>query len=155
MECPVCYESEPRCEFVCGHSFCYQCVKNWYQKGSSTCPICRASMCFRGITAAKKVWDREKFDKVLESVLNEVMNNPEDMEYGVDVIEFFHNRFNTFLDAYPDIDLEMMDYVLRTPWVELDLVSVMIFDEIPTYMRYLMVPKTSYGVKSALGVAAI
>jgi hypothetical protein len=109
-------------------------------------------MCFRGITAAKKAWNREKLDKVLESVLNEVMEDPEDMEHGVDVLEFFHNRFNEFIDAFPDIDVETMDYMLRSPWYELVTDRVMTFDEIPTYMRYLMISRTSYGVKGEYGI---
>jgi hypothetical protein len=54
MECPVCYESEARCRFTCGHGFCEGCTKSWYMKGKSSCPMCRASMCFKGITKLKK-----------------------------------------------------------------------------------------------------
>lgn len=152
MECPVCYDCEARCEFVCGHSFCYQCVKTWYQKGSPTCPMCRSSMCFKGILEVKKVWNRERREKVLENAVNEILDDPEDFEYGVDMMGFLHERFNTLVEAYPDIDDETLDYVLRTPWLEIVIDKFMIYYDIPTYMMYLMVSKTSYGVKGALGL---
>ncbi len=77
----MCYECDARCEFVCGHSFCYQCVKTWYQKGSHTCPMCRASICFRGLLGARRVWEREKraceHEDILASVVEELFDELE------------------------------------------------------------------------------
>ena len=147
MECPVCYECSSECTFVCGHSFCYQCVKTWYQKGSQTCPMCRTTMCFRGGRCAKKEWDQEKREGILAAVVEELLHDPEDFEYGVDIVGFIHERYNTLMENYPGIDGDTLDYVLRNPWVDIEMERVMMFHEIPTYMKYLMVPKTSYGVQ--------
>ena len=150
MECPVCYECEARCEFVCGHSFCYQCVKSWYQKGSSTCPMCRSSMCFRGVVGAKRAWDLEKRESLLEAVVEELFNDIEDYgdyEYGVDVLEIIYDRFNSITDTFPYIDEETLDFVLRNPWINIQEKRVLEYHDIPTYMKYLMVSKTAYGVK--------
>lgn len=49
-ECPVCYLYKPPFELNCGHSFCYQCVKNWYQNSETqSCPLCRQNMAFREV----------------------------------------------------------------------------------------------------------
>ena len=149
MECPVCYESRSECKFVCGHSFCYQCVKTWYQKGSQTCPMCRTTMCFKGVRCAKREWEREKREGILASVLEELLDDPEDFEYGVDIMGFMYERYNTLMENYPGIDGDTLDYVLRNPWVDIEVDRVLEYHEVPTYMRYLMVSKTSWGVKRA------
>lgn len=46
MECVLCYAHKNDCHLACGHSFCYQCVKRWYQE-SYECPLCRAFMIVR------------------------------------------------------------------------------------------------------------
>ena len=148
MECPVCYErSQSPCRFVCGHSFCYQCVKTWYQKGSSTCPMCRGDMCFRGLREVKRGWDDERREGVLEEFVEYVMEDMEECEYMVDVLEYVYERYNTLVRMYPGIDHEILWYVLRSPYFRLDVRRVWVEDEFPTYMRYLMVPKTAYGVR--------
>ena len=150
MECPVCYDCEARCVFVCGHSFCYQCVKKWYQKGTSTCPMCRNSMCFRGITDVKKVWEQEKREKILEDVIEELLydiDEYEEHEYGVCIMNIIYTKYNNLINAFPYIDDKTLDFIIRNPWIEVDKIKKCVFYEVPTYMRYLMVPKTSYGVK--------
>ena len=149
MECTICYESDARCEFVCGHSFSYQCVKTWYQKGSHTCPMCRGDMCFRGVTHAKKVWDCEKREQVLEEVIEELfgeMDEADDYEYYVEMMSVVYERFNKVLEEFPAIDSEMLDFVLRVPWIDLNVSIERGFYEFPTYTRYIMVSKTAYGV---------
>lgn len=148
MTCTICYENDARCEFVCGHSFCYHCVKTWYQKGSQTCPMCRGRMCFKGVLEAKKAWDCEKREKVLEEVVEELFEELEEHEYGVYILEFVHERYNTLLRDYPWIDNESLRFVLQSPWIQLVTQVDRVYDEFPTYTRYLMVPKTSYGVRS-------
>lgn len=154
MECPVCYDCEAQCDFVCGHSFCYQCVKTWYQKGTSTCPMCRRGMCFRGVIDAKKVWNREKRERLLEDVVEELfldMEDYDDYEYGVDMLEIMYDRFNTIIETFPYIDEDTFWFILQNPWITIDEQKVYGFHEVPTYMRYLMVSKTAYGVKRTLG----
>lgn len=155
MECPVCYECEARCTFVCGHSFCYRCVKTWYQKGSATCPMCRNAMCFRGVVEAKRSWEREKKDAVLAEVLEELMEDIEeegDFEYAVDMLGIVHERYNKIMEDYPDTDDETLSYILRAPWVNIvDPECIWPPQDVPTHERNLMVSKTAYGFKRPLG----
>ena len=146
MTCPVCYDREPVCQFMCGHSFCYQCVKTWYQKGSETCPMCRAGMCFRGMRDVTREWDMERREGVLEEFVEYLMEDLEDSEYLMDVLKFVYERYNTLVMVCPDIDHEMVGFILRSPYFKLDVRRVRVHDEVPTYMKYLMVPKTSWGV---------
>src|SRR6056300_2077103 len=49
-ECPVCYENAPDFQINCGHSFCYRCIKHWYQESETqSCPMCREHMEFREV----------------------------------------------------------------------------------------------------------
>lgn len=102
--------------------------------------MCRANMCFAGVRHAKREWDLERREKVLESVVEELMEEDPDLE----LLEFMYDRFNTIVRYYPSIDDETLDYVLRNPWIYVDVERVWIFHEVPTYS---MVSKTSYGVK--------
>ena len=150
MECTICYESAARCDFVCGHSFCYQCVKTWYQKGSSTCPMCRGGMCFRGVLDAKRKWEDEKRESILERVVEDLMGDMEDdddFECGIDMLALVYDRYRRLVVEYPWINCDTLEYVLLCPWIDLDGPRVREYHDIPTYLRYLMVSKTSYGVK--------
>jgi len=44
-ECSVCLgEENLNKKLVCGHVFHAKCIKEWIEKGSSTCPVCRATI---------------------------------------------------------------------------------------------------------------
>ena len=112
--------------------------------------MCRSSMCFRGVVGAKRAWDLEKRESLLEAVVEELFNDIEDYgdyEYGVDVLEIIYDRFNSITDTFPYIDEETLDFVLRNPWINIQEKRVLEYHDIPTYMKYLMVSKTAYGVK--------
>ena len=116
LECPICYQAQTNpCALVCGHSFCYPCVKAWYQKGSATCPMCRNSLCFRGVLEAKRAWAREKKEAVLAEALEELMEDED--EYMVEMVAIVHERFNEVMEYFPDTDDETLAYVLRVPWI--------------------------------------
>jgi len=43
--CAICYESlytKTWLRTKCQHSFHAQCLRHWFQRGSNTCPLCRA-----------------------------------------------------------------------------------------------------------------
>ena len=62
MECAVCFTNNSNCKLICGHSFCSQCVKDWYQKGSEqTCPFCRRNLYFKGMYKVIPQWEEERY----------------------------------------------------------------------------------------------
>lgn len=75
MSCNVCMENDDNCHLVCGHSFCHPCVKEWYTKGNSTCPMCRNPICFRGFVKTVKKWQEEKNEQKLQDIFTECLEN--------------------------------------------------------------------------------
>lgn len=152
MECPVCYENEACCKFTCGHNFCNECTKTWYMKGKSSCPMCRASMCFRGITALKKKWYKEKQEQTYETLVTCIFD--ELMEKYSDIVlrclEVVQNRYKYMTLKYPNISCEVLDLVMRMVWINIDyLLNIPqgIVYEPYTYHKYILVSKTEYGIK--------
>jgi hypothetical protein len=142
----VCYESEARCRFTCGHGFCEGCTKSWYMKGKSSCPMCRASMCFKGITKLKKQWYREKQEETYKNLLVQMFD--ELMEEYDDIllkcIEVVQNRFQYTILKHPDISCELLDVVLRMTWVDIDYMLNDPDDNViepKTFTKYLLVSK--------------
>ena len=44
MECSICLGSVGTfCETACRHAFHKECLSEWYNKGTKTCPMCRKS----------------------------------------------------------------------------------------------------------------
>ena len=89
MECAVCYCNASNCKLVCGHSFCRQCVKDWYQKGSEqTCPMCRHKLYFKGMYKLLQVWEEERFeqqrDEAFAEAIDQIFAEDEDEELDLD-----------------------------------------------------------------------
>jgi len=146
-ECPICYECECECcDFTCGHSFCYRCVKTWYQKGTETCPLCRAEMCFFGMRELKRAWDDEMREDVLTYVVESVFKELEP-NIVLGALKYVYERYNTLMEMYPDTRHEIIGFILMSPHIKFDAIVIRVMDDIPTYMKNLMIPKTSYGVK--------
>lgn len=146
MECPVCYESEARCRFTCGHGFCRDCTKTWYMKGKSTCPMCRGSMCFKGITKLKKRWHREKQEQVYidltERIFDELGEDYNDIL--LECVEVVQNRFEYMMTKYPKISCEVLNMVLGITWMDVDYLLNFRQERVyepKTFMKYLMVSK--------------
>ena len=83
MECAVCYCNSANCKLVCGHSFCRQCVKDWYQKGSEqTCPMCRHRLYFKGMYKVIPIWEEERFeqqrDQAFAEAVDQILEEDED-----------------------------------------------------------------------------
>ena len=70
MDCAICL-NENTTHFVlcCGHSFHPDCLKQWYLKGDigNTCPICRTTICFKGMYKQKAEWTEEREETRYES----------------------------------------------------------------------------------------
>ena len=153
MECPVCYESKSLCTFTCGHSFCHECTKSWYNKGNASCPMCRGSLCFKGFLKLKQKWHQEKQEQVYIDLVTQAISELEKeyLDVLVACLEVIQNRFNYTMCRYPNISCDELYFVLRMTWVDVD--SMMneinvIVHEPQIYRRYLFVNKTEYGVKN-------
>jgi hypothetical protein len=112
-DCGVCYANEPRCKLVCGHAFCYQCVKNWYQKSDEpSCPMCRGSLYFRSMRTHVEKWEHERVDAYNEECFNQVFESlfdEDDLEfYGTgDIlweIEEIQKRYHRFIETAYDME---------------------------------------------------
>ena len=102
MECPVCYCNTVNCTLICGHSFCRQCIKSWYQKEthSPTCPMCRHHLYFRGMRKYIEQWDEDAFNHARQEAFEEALeiildNSTANIEY---------NRFEARADSESDSD---------------------------------------------------
>lgn len=84
MECPICYCDDAKCHLVCGHSFCQGCTKEWWLKSCEpNCPMCRAPLYFKGMRNVVERWDKEREEKMIESVYARVFNEIlEELEEG-------------------------------------------------------------------------
>jgi len=151
MECPVCYESEAKCRFTCGHNFCHECTKTWYMKGNCSCPMCRAPICFKGIVAAKKVWHKYKQEEVYTDLVIEIFDRIEE-DILLQCLEVVQNRFEYVTHKYPNLTRDELKFVLCVTWVDIDyLVTGLrrkLCPEPRTFEKYLMVSK--YQKKSAV-----
>lgn len=77
MECPVCYENSVNCTLVCGHQFCKSCVKTWYFKGTSGCPMCRRKVHYRRmpINTWRKEAEENKKESIFQESFDELLEN--------------------------------------------------------------------------------
>jgi hypothetical protein len=94
----------------------------------------------------KHGWNLEMREDVLETFVEYLLDDLADSEYLLDVLEFVHSIYNTLIKVCPDIDPDLLGVILRNPYFKINVRIIKIHDDIPTYMKYLMVPKTAYGV---------
>lgn len=145
-DCGVCYDNEPRCKLVCGHAFCYQCVKSWYQKSEEpSCPMCRGSLYFRNMRKHLDKWEDERTDAHNEECFNNVLEQifdeedlqffgPEDILFEIEEIQ---KRYHMFVDSGYD-----MAEILDAPEEELCMeANYWIWDDVKNNIRSLFVTK--------------
>jgi hypothetical protein len=152
MECPVCYERATLCTFTCGHALCDACTKKWYTKGSHpTCPMCRASICFRGILKKKRAWYQDRLEGVYTDLMTQVCDElfEDYSDILIDCLETVQNRYEYTVSKYPNISCDDLDFVIRLTWLDVDYIlntSGAKIYEPATYNRYIMVSNCTYGV---------
>lgn len=77
MECPVCLSEKPCTTLVCKHAFCKDCLKNWLssptQLEKPTCPMCRASLLFKGIGKIQWILEEKRWDAAYDEVYGELV----------------------------------------------------------------------------------
>jgi hypothetical protein len=116
-------------------------------KGKSSCPMCRASMCFKGITKLKKEWYQEKrqetYVNLVMQMFDELMEEYDDII--LQCLEVVQNRYEYALSKYPDISCDMLDMIMRITWVDIDYLMnglmIKVYPEPRTYEKYLMISK--------------
>lgn len=92
-ECGVCYTNIPTCHYTCGHSFCISCTKQWFIKcDTPSCPYCRKSIYFKGMTKKIKEWEEERVENFFQHAFSTVVEDIfETMEQDDDKSEFSLN----------------------------------------------------------------
>jgi hypothetical protein len=115
-------------------------------KGKSSCPMCRAPMCFKGIIDVKKIWRREKLEEVYIDLVREMFDElgKEYNDVLLQCIEVVQNRFEYVIHKYPKITLDELNFVLRVTWIDIDYLmnnQDQRTYEPKTFERYLMVSK--------------
>lgn len=88
MECAVCYCNQANCKLICKHSFCKDCVKQWYLSAADepSCPMCRHRLYFKGMYKLVREWEEESIDKKNEEAFAEafdyIVNEESEDEYS-------------------------------------------------------------------------
>jgi len=118
MECPVCYSSTASCKLVCGHTFCNDCVKEWYHKSDEqNCPMCRKGMYFKGMYKVRKEWDEEAHETRVQEIYAEAINDIiEEFEDEPDfIMEEMHNIECLIKNTRNDYSIDDIDYLVNDP----------------------------------------
>jgi len=110
MECAVCYCETANCNLICGHSFCFSCVKEWHHKCSEpTCPMCRKPLNFRGLHRLEEKWFEEahnqKIDDLFGEFVEEILENCEWPHFALFEIKEAQKRLQKMTDWDFDKDL--------------------------------------------------
>lgn len=144
MECPICYCSQADCKLACKHTFCHDCVKNWYIKcpnGSTpSCPMCRRPIYFKGFHRKVEEWEEDYreciFQTFFEDKLEEIMEeiNPLSMAF-LKYISLRLEKIRTFDCVYDGDDIEFFMYH------DMSYQKIMICDDNPWLRLSLSVSK--------------
>jgi hypothetical protein len=77
MECPVCLaDCATTTKLHCGHAFCFPCLKQWLVKtitDTPSCPMCRATIRFKGLKKIEEDLEAERFDEQYTEAFDEVI----------------------------------------------------------------------------------
>ncbi|XP_075677746.1 uncharacterized protein LOC113788483 [Dermatophagoides pteronyssinus] len=112
ISCSICLDimNEPTL-LNCEHTFCFNCIDNWKQRGKQHCPICRKKF-FR---MTKSIQFESLIRYILEHYLTEeeLKERKQTLESRID--EFTNNENNDDDDSYLEINeiLEGLDLTLR------------------------------------------
>lgn len=151
MECPVCYDHEATCKYICGHSFCMSCTQSWFRKGSSTCPMCRVTMCFKGMLKQRRLWELESIQEIYVDFMSDLIDCFEEefsQEFMV-CLSVIQERFNYTLKKYPKVTKDEMDVILHFSWIPIEHLmneKQLIYEPKP-FNKYMFIGGDEYSVK--------
>ena len=163
MECPVCYSSAASCNLVCGHAFCNDCVKEWYNKSDEqNCPMCRKGMYFKGMYKVRKEWDKEARDAHIQEIYAGAVNDIiEEFEDEPDfIIDEIYNIECLIRNTRDDYSLDDIDYWVNDPDGYFESILLMCRSEHKrywyvhepcTFTRYLFVNQNTQPLMSLSG----
>ena len=129
-ECSICYENNPSCRLICGHVFHHSCIKEWYILGQNKgCPMCRNSICFRGMYKMKKKWDDEhkekQFSEVYDRYVHRLLENT--------------NEELSYLTSEPNIEAMIQyDFLMELKLLEKDYIQVKQMVDDPESLDFLL-----------------
>ena len=139
--CVVCYTEPEKIKLVCNHSFCYDCIKNWYLKNPS-CPMCRKTIYFRGFYKIRNKWDQEqkekKFDELYEEYVDDIFEKSVLPLYDIELLEWLYNKIKYKIDT-----VEQLGYMIEN-YIEIDYVKYRIYYDNCRYIKNLFVSKHKY-----------
>ena len=124
-------------------------------KGTSSCPMCRKSLCFKGFTKLKSIWFRERQERVYADLVARIIDELSDgyLDVVLACISIVQARFEYVMRAYPRVSCEDLDFVLRVTWVDVDTlmcgVPVRVYEP-QMYRKFLFISRTEYGLKNFL-----
>lgn len=108
-ECSVCYCRDDDLILKCGHSFCYQCTRDWYQNTECfNCPLCRQNIKFDGLNALKSSWDRDP--------------DLEDVRTDINVLEVY-KTFKKLSNNYTISGFTNVRYIVRIDDAEMGVIN--------------------------------
>lgn len=75
MQCPICTDKiKDIIELECSHSFCRECIREWF-KQKHTCPVCRApSHKFKDIISTGAKFDFDEYNNINDNT-NDSIND--------------------------------------------------------------------------------
>ena len=139
--CVVCYTEHEKIKLVCNHSFCYDCIKQWYLKNPS-CPMCRSPLYFRGFYKIRNKWNQEQqekqFNEIYEECVDDIMENSFLPLYDLESLERLYNRIKDDIETPEQLEWMLENYI---DFFDEDCI---IFDDIFSFVKNLFVSKHSY-----------
>ena len=145
MECSVCYCETANCNLTCGHSFCFNCVKEWYHKCSEpTCPMCRQTLNFKGLHRLEEKWSEEahqqKIDDLFGEFIDEALDGCDWFDFIMFEIEEAQKRLHQIYDW--DFDKDIFEAVLYDSIQLTTTTSPREYDEPKTFEHTLFAQKS-------------
>lgn len=150
-ECPICYTHVPSCKYLCGHSFCKTCTKEWFTKcDEPSCPLCRKPIYFKGIDKKRREWEEERIDNMFQRIfsetIDEILDDDESSRWMLFEIALVENRLKKIKNLgewLTDVaDEEYISYVISdilTPIVICKLPRI--YHTVPSWVKMLAVSK--------------
>jgi hypothetical protein len=108
--------------------------------------MCRAPMCFKGITHLKGLWYREKQEETYKSLVSLMFDEliGEYSDIFLQCLEVVQNRYEYALLKYPRISCDELDLVMRMTWIDIDYLMNNFTETVyepRTFEKYLMISK--------------